>query len=69
MTLFFISLGSALGLFFLLLYSTLRSGISPMPTSKKIKEALFAHLPAMQSGKKIIDLGSGWGNLVFPLSK
>lgn len=40
-----------------------------MPTSKKVKEALFAHLPTIQQGKKIIDLGSGWGHLVFPLSK
>ena len=39
-----------------------------MPTSSKIREALFSHLPGLDKGK-VVDLGSGWGNLIFPLSK
>ncbi len=39
-----------------------------MPTSNKVRGALFSHLPELKNGT-IIELGSGWGNLAFPLSK
>lgn len=39
-----------------------------MPTSEKVRRALLEVLPEMDDGI-IIDLGSGWGNLVFPLAK
>lgn len=39
-----------------------------MPTSSKMREVLFSHLPELGKGK-VVDLGSGWGNLIFPLSK
>ena len=39
-----------------------------MPTSNKVRSTLFFHLPEVKGGT-IIELGSGWGNLAFPLSK
>lgn len=39
-----------------------------MPTSPKVKEALWHILPEKAEGK-IIDLGSGWGTLAFPIAK
>lgn len=38
-----------------------------MPTSGKVKAALFQALPKVEG--EIVDLGSGWGTLVFPLAK
>ena len=37
-----------------------------MPTSRKVKKALFTLLPPVQG--KIYELGSGWGHLIFPLA-
>lgn len=39
-----------------------------MPTSRKAKTALLKTIPPNHSGK-IIELGSGWGTLLFPLAK
>ena len=39
-----------------------------MPTSSKTRKHLFSVLPNLEKGN-IVDLGSGWGNLIFPLSK
>ena len=64
---FFLTIAVMLALLFLLLFYTLKNGISPMPTSKKVKRALIKILPDMK-GKRIVDLGSGWGNLIFPLA-
>ena len=52
----------------LLLLFTWKNGVSPMPTSHKIRDALLENLPELNDGT-IIELGSGWGNLLFPLSK
>ena len=68
MILFFLVLSIALLILFSLVYSTIQTGISPMPTSSKMREALFLHLPELHKGK-VVDLGSGWGNLIFSLSK
>jgi len=38
-----------------------------MPTSEKVRRALLASLPDLEEGT-VIDLGSGWGNLIFPLA-
>jgi hypothetical protein len=45
---------------------SIKNGISPMPTSPRVKAALFASLPTVEG--TIADLGSGWGTLVFPLA-
>ncbi|MCC5831582.1 MAG: class I SAM-dependent methyltransferase [Chlamydiales bacterium] len=42
-------------------------GISPMPTSRRARNALFTLLP--NTSKNVFELGSGWGNLIFPLAK
>ena len=47
---------------------TIKTGISPMPTSGKAKALLLAAIPKNHSGK-IVELGSGWGTLLFPLAK
>ncbi len=56
-------------MFFSLVFYTLKNGISPMPTSEKVKRALFELLPEKLEGKKIVDLGSGWGSLIFLLAR
>jgi hypothetical protein len=65
---FVVTLGSALLILFLLLLFTWKNGISPTPTSNKIRSVLFSNLPKVEGGT-IVELGSGWGNLAFPLSK
>ena len=49
-------------------YWSYRNGISPMPTSPKVRKILFPSLPVGVVGK-VYDLGSGLGTLVFPLAK
>ncbi len=39
-----------------------------MPSNRKVKRALLAHLPADQEGK-IYELGSGWGGVAFLLAQ
>ena len=52
----------------LLLLFTWKNGVSPMPTSSSIRRALLDSLPELSEGT-VVELGSGWGNLLFPLSK
>jgi Methyltransferase small domain len=47
---------------------SIKNGISPMPTSPKVKAGMFSLLPADFRGK-IYELGSGWGTLAIPLAK
>lgn len=64
--LIFLAIGIALSI---VIYSY-RTGISPMPTSPKAKRCLSDNLPMdLQSHGRIYELGSGWGTLVFALSK
>lgn len=65
---FLATLGVAFVILLLLLIYTWKNGTSPTPTSHKIREALAKNLPDLTTGK-IIELGSGWGNLAFLLSK
>jgi hypothetical protein len=51
------------------IYWTLRTGISPMPTSPKVKADLLRLIPPLLSPGKIYELGSGWGTLAFSLAK
>lgn len=64
---FVATLTIALSILLLLIFYSMKNGISPMPTSEKMKRALMEVLPDIERGI-IIDLGSGWGNLVFPLA-
>ena len=60
--LLFIALGLSL------IWYTLRYGISPMPTSLKVKKILLKKLPQNFSGT-LYELGSGWGTLAIPLAE
>lgn len=50
-----------------IIYYTIKNGISPMPSSKKALERLLEASPQNPKGK-ILDLGCGWGTLIFPLA-
>lgn len=65
---FVVTLSIILLILLLLLLFTWRNGVSPIPTSNQVRSALFSNLPELKEGT-IVELGSGWGNLVFPLSK
>lgn len=52
----------------LLFAYTLLTGISPVPTSPRVKKAMLASLPAHLNGP-IHELGAGWGTLAFPLAR
>jgi hypothetical protein len=51
----------------IIIYSYLY-GISPTPTSTKVKNQLLSLLPEM-SNIEIAELGSGWGTLAFALAR
>ncbi len=46
---------------------TLRTGISPMPTSDKVRRQLLSLLPPELDGT-LLELGAGWGSLAFALA-
>jgi len=50
----------------LITISTVQTGISPLPTSSKAKQAMMMMIPPEQ---KVYDLGSGWGTLCFAAGK
>ena len=50
-----------------ILWSTYRNGISPMPTSRQVRRALWNALPKCNG--PIYELGSGWGHLLILLAK
>lgn len=51
-----------------MVYSALRWGIGPVPTSPKVKKALIPLLPPLSHGI-IYELGAGFGNLAFTLGE
>lgn len=53
-----------------IVWSTLISGISPMPSSKKARQAMLQLISdsGVETGP-IFELGSGWGSLLIPLAK
>lgn len=51
-----------------IIFWTLINGISPMPTTPKVKNLLLKNLPNYLDGT-IYELGSGWGTLAFALAK
>jgi hypothetical protein len=66
MNLFFI--GFLTFLAFSIIFFTLKNGIGPCFTSYRVKKTLLENLPNLEQ-KNIVDFGSGWGTLVFPLAK
>ncbi len=51
-----------------ILIGTLRTGITPMPSSKKATDAICSMLSHAPDGP-LVELGSGWGGLAFALSR
>lgn len=47
---------------------SIRNGISPMPTSSRVKKCLMENLPDNITGT-VVEMGSGWGTLAFPIAK
>ncbi len=51
-----------------IVWSTVRLGISPMPSSRSQTQAVLSVLPADFAGT-LFELGAGWGTLAFALAK
>lgn len=51
-----------------IVFSTIKIGIPPMPSSNKAYQAMIQFADETGSGP-IIDLGSGWGNFVIRIAK
>lgn len=56
---------------FSIVYSTLKTGMSPMPSSAKVRKEVLDLLSKQNpaAGQTIIDVGSGWGNLIIPIAR
>ncbi|GAW95614.1 MULTISPECIES: methyltransferase [Colwellia] len=55
-----------------IIFSTVKLGISPMPSSNKANHAMMQLIDETEIETKagpIIDLGSGWGNFVIAIAK
>jgi hypothetical protein len=65
--LFLLLLALLLGGMLSIVVHTLRTGISPMPTSGKVRRQLLTLVPADLEGP-LLELGSGWGTLAFALA-
>lgn len=50
-----------------IVFYTLRTGISPMPTLGKVRRQLLPLLPPELEGT-VLELGAGWGTLAFALA-
>jgi hypothetical protein len=50
-----------------IVFHTLKTGISPMPTSGKVRRQMLSLLPEEFEGT-LLELGSGWGTLAFALA-
>lgn len=66
--LFFLFLAIAVGVVVSIVVWTVRNGISPMPTSPMAMRCLLQAFPEGVEGK-IVEMGSGWGTLLFPLAR
>jgi trans-aconitate methyltransferase len=49
-------------------WGTFRTGISPMPSSRRARKAMLMRLPHDLNGP-VYDLGSGWGGLAIALAR
>lgn len=56
-----------LGAMLSIVFYSLRIGISPMPTTAKVRRHMLSLLPETQEGL-LLELGSGWGTLAFALA-
>lgn len=49
-------------------YHTLKTGISPLPSSRRARQVMLSEIPEGFSGR-IVEAGSGWGSLAVPLAR
>jgi len=49
-------------------WGTFRTGISPMPSSRRARKAMLLRLPRDLRGR-VYDLGSGWGGLAIAIAR
>ncbi|WP_299493386.1 methyltransferase [uncultured Shewanella sp.] len=52
-----------------IIISTLRTGISPMPSSYRVRKAMLEQLDMTAQVSHVADLGSGWGHLGIAVAK
>jgi precorrin-6B methylase 2 len=52
-----------------IVYSSWKNGISPMPTSAKLRHAVAAEVNRLSSGGTMVEAGSGWGTLALYLAR
>ena len=55
-----------------IVFYTLKTGISPMPSSGKARREIMGYLEQHygdKQGEVLVDLGSGWGHLIIPLAR
>lgn len=64
---FFVVLGIILWIWLSVVWWSLKNGISPMPTTEKVKRKVLDSIPPETHGI-IYDLGSGWGNVAIHLA-
>lgn len=50
-----------------IVWSTLRLGISPMPTSPRVLKTVLSVIPSSLSGE-VTELGAGWGTLAWAVA-
>ncbi len=62
-------LGATYGAIGLTLAYTLRTGISPVPTTQRVRRTLMEGLPRELGPGTIFELGCGWGSLAVPLAR
>jgi hypothetical protein len=65
---FFVFLIFVLWVWFSVILWSMKNGISPMPSSDKAKKKVLSAIPRETQGV-VVDLGSGWGNMVAQFAK
>lgn len=56
-----------LGAMLSIVFHTVRTGISPMPSSRRVRQQLLSLVPPDLEGP-VLELGAGWGTLAFALA-
>ncbi len=52
-----------------IVWSTIKTGISPTQSGTKARHTILELVAEFDTQKPIIDLGSGWGSIVIPLAR
>ena len=68
MTFAIVILAAVLSVIAVLLFYTVVTGISPVPTTPRVRTALLSLLPPTVDGR-IYELGAGWGGLAVALAR